>query len=141
MSLSPEQLDNWFTYHAPTEETAPRYAAIRATEAEAVNACLAAVTDPEGGPLSKRFALVNQATRCFAEVIDSNAPDCADKAAAIRCVRLMRNAANEAIAIANANANGAEEDGDTARALLIVAMAEATKARWQANSAIACGGR
>ena len=24
--LTPETLDNWFTYHPPTEETAPKYA-------------------------------------------------------------------------------------------------------------------
>jgi len=29
--MTPEQLDNWFSYHAPTEETAPKYRAISGT--------------------------------------------------------------------------------------------------------------
>ena len=137
MPLTSDQLDNWFTYHPPTADTAPKYAEIRATEQEAVRACIAAVTDPEGGPAAKRCALVNQATRCFVEVIDANAPDSADKTAAIRCVRLMRNAANEAVMLAASQS----ADPVQANTLFQVIVTEAWKARWQANSAIACGGK
>lgn len=127
--MTQEQLDNWFTYHATTDETAPKYAAIRAAE----DACRHGLTMGIGlvdEPAHVRFGHINAACRTFALVIDEQAPDSADKTAAIRCVRLARNAANEAVI-------------DTAGAgrLQAVALTEIQKARWQANSAIACGGR
>lgn len=39
------QLDNWFTYHPPTAETEPKYAAIRAAEGDFIRA----VVGREGG--------------------------------------------------------------------------------------------
>lgn len=104
-----------FEYHPPTEETAPKYAAIRKAEEAAVSA----ICNPEA-----TFASVNAACLAFALVIDEHAPDRADKAAAIRCVRLARNFANEYLAhsgISNLEA----------------AVLELRKARFQANAAIA----
>jgi hypothetical protein len=130
MPLTAEQLDNWFTYHAPTEETTPRYAAIREAEAACVhgfnhvNAC---VDEPAG----VGYGNINACARAYAIAIDTNAPDSADKTAAIRCVRIARNAANEAVTKAG---------GERAR-LFAIANTELQKARWQANSAIACGGK
>lgn len=117
----------WFTYHAPTEETAPKYAAIRAAE----EACLfgLAYAAADEGPNHVRFDNINASCAKFADVIDAQAPDSADKSAAIRCVRLARNAANEAIV----------NPKDAGR-LMAMAKTEIQKARWQANSAIACGG-
>lgn len=141
MSLTPDQLDNWFTYHPPTEETAQKCAAIRAAEFECHKAfaALAAraypLKTPDTKPLTaKDCDEVNRLTRALAEVIDANAPDCADKTAAIRCVRLARNAANESV-MANAlmfplHINSMQE-----------AIRQLVLARWQANSAIACGGK
>ena len=134
--MTPEQLDNWFTYHPPTEETAPKYAAIRAAE-EAVHALFYRIRSrdlPDAMPLSPAVCdLVNAATRTFAEVIDANAPDSADKSAAIRCVRLARNGANETIMVSLRG----PFMGDP----LDMAREEIIKARWQANSAIACNGK
>lgn len=129
MPLSPEQLDNWFTYHAPTEETAPKYAAIRAAEI----GCALDIDDAIADDCDRsiRFNRINAATRRFAEVIDANAPDSADKSAAIRCVRLARNAANEAIVA----------DEDHAADCRVICAQNLAAARWQANSAIACGGQ
>lgn len=131
--LTPELLDLHLTYHPPTAEQAPKYAAIRAA-AESVRALVEQLrpemdyTDPAA--MCER---VNTATRRLAVVVDENAPDSADKAAAYRCVRLVRNALNEYIM---AMAHGGLVEG-----LLDIARDELFKARWQANSAIACGGK
>lgn len=127
--MTPEQLDNWFTYHPPTEETAPRYKAVRAAELRCAMDLDDAIADD--CDRSIRFDRVNKATRTFAEVIDANAPDCADKSAAIRCVRLARNAANEAIVA----------EPDHAGDLRVMCGQNLTAARFQANSAIACNGK
>lgn len=134
MPMTNEQRDNWFTYHAPTDETAPKYAAIRAAE----EMCRHGLTMGIGlvdEPPHVRFGHINEACRTFALVIDEQAPDAVDprhddKSAAIRCVRLARNAANEAVI-----------DPAGAGRLQAVAFTEIQKARWQANAAIACGGR
>ena len=134
MPLTSDQLDNWFTYHAPTEETAPKYAAIRAAEA----ACLKVIEEAWSGPTTDRTAhdRVNAVMRAFAEVIDKYAPDSADKTAAIRCVRIARNAANEELVLIQSSGGSGgnpaveRQVNDNLRA-----------ARWQANSAIACGGK
>lgn len=122
-----------FVYHAPNEETAPRYAAIRAAE----NAChdlVGSLTMAEYTATAADYTRVNSALRVFAETIDSSAPDSADKTASIRCVRLARNALNEHIA---ASAGGFP----TRINCLVEAARQLTLARWQANSAVACGGK
>ena len=136
MPLTPDQLDNWFAYHAPTDETAPKYAAIREAEARC-HAFFRELRDTltnEGKLAPADCTVVNALTRTFAEVIDANAPDSADKAAAIRCVRIARNAMNEVIMRSVGGAS--YEDG-----AFTVVHGEVTKARWQASGAIACGGK
>lgn len=127
------QLDNWFTYHAPTEETAPKYAAIRAA-ADGLSA--AAVKSMRGmalgGPLD--YTSCTDAARNFVRVIGENCPDSADKTAAVRCVRLARNAFNEAVSDENLSMRATERLADL-MAVQIYA------ARWQACSAIACDGK
>lgn len=68
MSVSHEDLQNWFTYHTPTGDQLPRYDNLR-------NAALA-----------------------FARVILENTPSCADQSAAIRKVREAVMTANASIA-------------------------------------------
>lgn len=63
-----DKLQNWFTYHKPTEADIPKYLAVR------------------------------EAALSFARVIDANCPDGADKTAAIRKVREAVMTANAAIA-------------------------------------------
>lgn len=130
---TPDQLDNWFTYHPPTDETAPKYAAIRAAEA----ACFAVFDAAWSGSMDNRaYGPVNEACRAFAVAIDENCPDSADKSAAIRCVRLARNAANEELAfLIQSGGSGGNP------ALETQANDNLRAARWQANAAIACGGR
>lgn len=131
--MTPKQLDNWFTFHAPTAETRPRYAAVRAAE-KACHELGMSLTMAEYTADTSDYARINATLRAFAEVIDVNAPDGDDKDAAIRCVRLARNCFNEQVAscllgfpvILNMVSEGARQ----------VALA-----RFLANSAIACGGK
>lgn len=137
MPLTSDQLDNWFTFHAPTDETGPKYAALAAMERD----CAELLTMP--GLTHDR---VNAELRRFVETIDALAPDSADKTAAIRCVRIARNAMNEAIVKAARVEHPASHclwvcDYDSVSLPCRIAIHELIKARWQANSAIACGGR
>jgi len=126
----------WFTYRAPTDETAPKYAAIRAAE----NAVLLDITQTiyENVETSVLHDQINRSTRRFAEVIDEKAPDCADKTAAIRCVRLARNLFNEYAAQSTLSRD--QQSWSDVLAPFRAAELELAKARMQANSAIACEG-
>jgi hypothetical protein len=66
---SEEIVAEFFKYHAPTETTIPKHAAI------------------------------NQAAKNFAEVIMANCPSGADRTGAINCIRMARMTANAAIAL------------------------------------------
>lgn len=69
--LSPEEeenLNNLFTYHAPT------------------------------GEQTERYRLINEAALNLARVVMENTPRCADQSAAIRKIREARMTANAAIA-------------------------------------------
>jgi hypothetical protein len=64
-----EILESLFRYHAPTDETIPKYTAI------------------------------NEAAKRFAEVVLANCPRSADRSAAIRQIREARMTANAAVAL------------------------------------------
>lgn len=68
MQITPEQLKNWFTYHAPTPEQQESYVAIRDAGLE------------------------------LAHIIVAHCPECADTTAAVRKVREAVAAANSAVA-------------------------------------------
>lgn len=150
MSLTPDQLDNWTTYHQPTDETSPKYAAIREAEEAMHNAIFGevwrfreardnATTD---APINvPNYAVVNLAARAFLVAIDTHAPDSADKTAAFRCVRLARNAANEALSALPKEHNTPLHWWATVGTMEEEAHRQAILARFQANSAIACGGK
>lgn len=126
--ISDALLDEQFRYHPPTPETAPRFQAIRQAEADAHTALV--------GVRPGAFAAVNDAARAFADVVNREAPDSADKAAAIRCIRLARNAANELAVLLQSGG------GDLFRRDVLVSMIEGElmKARWQACAAVALNG-
>ena len=96
-----------FVYQPPNEITAPRYAAIRAAEAAARTAIQQQIggswqgeawTDHAGHyDAHAAYTAINDACRSFYVVIQEHAPPGADRAAAERCVRLARMAANEAV--------------------------------------------
>lgn len=70
--ISPEfqsQIDEWFTYHKPTDRQLPA------------------------------FDEINNAAKNLAMVIVQNTPRCADQSAAIRMVREARMTANAAVAL------------------------------------------
>lgn len=66
--MTDEQLDNWFSYHAPTPEQLASYDVIRKT------------------------------AKVFAKLINTECPESADKTAAIRKLRECVMTANAAIA-------------------------------------------
>lgn len=68
MTITPDQLENWFTYHSPSADQLPKYVAIR------------------------------DAGKALATAIVSNTPSSADQTAAVRLVREAVMTANSAIA-------------------------------------------
>jgi hypothetical protein len=68
MAIHQSDIDNWFTYHAPTPEQLVAYNDIR------------------------------QAAKIYAETVNKHVPDSADKTAAIRKIRESVMAANLAVA-------------------------------------------
>lgn len=135
--MTEEQRHAWFTYHAPTPETAPKYAAIR--DAEIAFILNVTQTVYEVGPdVAQVYREINRSARQMAEVIDGNAPDSADKTAAIRCVRLARNLFNEWAT--QRTMPKERQSWQDITILFTHAELELLKARMQANSAIACGG-
>jgi hypothetical protein len=68
MSIGPEEIENWFTYHSPNEVQQAAYRAIR------------------------------EAAKSLAYVIVNTTPQCADQSAALRHLREAVMTANAAIA-------------------------------------------
>lgn len=68
MPITKAQLENWFTYHAPTPEQLPKFLAIR------------------------------EAGMAFATVIVENTPPSADQTATVRKIREAVMTANQSIA-------------------------------------------
>jgi hypothetical protein len=155
MGLTTEQLDNWFTYHEPRNETeVEAFKAIGTAFKLALEESVSATNNgvylranelgiKPGTPLHSKdfqsvFNQVNTALRNFVEVIDAHCPDSADKSAAIRCVRLARNAANEGIVM---HMKRLQELPRHEEDWAVWLTQQLTHARWQASAAIACRGK
>lgn len=122
-------LDHLFTYHPPTEEKAPLYKRLSADFQEAQDV-LEGIAPVRKHP-QEVFAEVNEALKTFAASILEVCPPSADRSAAIRCVRLARNAANAHLH-AGPNATGREIE---------IAHQQLLMARWQSAAAIALDGK
>jgi len=136
-----------FGYIPPNARTAPLYAAIRAAHVHAIECCTYCIEQAGGEiPAASLHETVSDACRKFHDAIEASAPPSPDTSAALRCVRLARMAANEAIVLAVADSLAAcaepgvlhAPDGDineNVRRCLDNLIA----ARWQACAAIALG--
>lgn len=114
-----------FTYIAPNDDTAARHQRIRSAQAE----CAASIVediDADDVPPRARFERISAACKRFHDELVAVCPPSADLSAAIRCVRLARMAANEAIAVPHERSRS----GHVAKEQLIIA-------RWQACAAVA----
>lgn len=114
-----------------TPETAPKYKAIREREQSVRTNITQAAYENIGAP--SIYDLINEECKAFALLVDDLCPDGNDKAAAIDCIRLARNAYNEAVTPSPAPAKDMTwcwTLGDQ----------QLTMARWLANRAVACGG-
>jgi hypothetical protein len=135
--MTAAELDRLFTYHPPTPETQPHHAAIRNAETRCTMVVLEQLLDGSPGDRPS-FDTINQACHAFAEVIDAHAPDSADKSAALRCVRLARMAANEAVQHFGKRPTPTWAPFDLGQLLLGEVKLELMRARWQACAAVAC---
>lgn len=130
-----ETIDHWFTYHEHAGECEQKRQRVREAEIACGKALLGVFLklEAEGTEridFQKLFDQTNAATKLFSETINETVPDSADKAAAIRCVRLARLAANEGILEA------LEGRRVSARCFVDLASDELVKARWQAIAAL-----
>ena len=128
-------INHLFTYHPPSPEQVVVYDRIKAgfrTISETIDH-IARGTPPVGVPpipdYGPMYQEINASCRAAAELMVEHCPPSADLSAAIRCLRLVRNACNEFVV------SRSRQQPDVA--LLAIARAELFKARWQANSSIA----
>ena len=124
--------EHLFTYHPPTGTTTPLYAAVRKAEVQA-SVLIETAVRAGAGP---NFGLITAAAMDYAVVICEVAPNCDDRAAALRAVRLARMAFNEAAI----SAHGGEYRHNAAvqsSPLLQQAANALREARWWACAAIA----
>ena len=112
-----------FVYIAPNEHTTPRYTAIRARADQTRAEVIAAI----GADRSSAYRAINSACESLYATIIALAPASADRAAAERCCRLARMAANERV-------TAAPEEHARLDARI---LDEIDGARWQACAAIA----
>jgi len=137
---TPELLAHWFTFTPPVNEAdKDRHVKIRDAETVCAEAVSNAITAGD-------FPAITTATFAFATVINEQAPESADKTAAIRCVRIARMAANEAVLQSRkiATAKTERQAGDLATVANQcggLALQHLTLARYQASASIALGGR
>lgn len=114
-----------FRYIPPDSTTAPIYEELRTAESTAQLDISGAWEKVANG--SAAFVVyqdINDATKKFHEAIRLLAPPSADTSAALRCVRLARMLANEAV-------KQSWHHG------IVLASTELTKARMQASAAVA----
>jgi len=114
-----------FRYIAPSSTTAPIHEELRTAEAKAqlgISAAWDRVAD--GSMAFDVYENINDATKELHEAIRLLAPPSADTSAALRCVRLARMLANEAV-------KKSWQRG------IVLASDELTKARMQACAAVA----
>ncbi len=128
-----------FCYVPPDEFTAVKHAAIN----EAVDAMEEALKPAEVayGAQPEDFAPQYEALNCAAEnlvtVIVAQCPPSADRSAAIRCVRLSRNAFNKVLSHYQGGGSATDMLASVAEDVM---YQELLKAQFQANAAIALKG-
>lgn len=135
--MTEEEIKHWFSYHPPTDETMAKYEEIRdmVKHCEETIATLLRST-AQFQDRQAAFKIVGEALYKVALTIFRVCPECADRTAAIRCVRLSRMAINEALVLIF---NGVSDKHPLAfNEALRQFTSELQKARWQANAAIAC---
>jgi hypothetical protein len=122
-----------FTYHPPTEADKVKHKKLIEAHTACHNVYNLVMFDSRGAELTwpTLFKRIAEATKAFALIVNDVAPGSADKSAAIRCLRLARMAANEALL--------AQRHGEASEAahFMVMATDELFKARWQASAAIA----
>jgi hypothetical protein len=130
---------DFFGYQPPNADTSPRHARIDAaadTAQKAITAALdgfidanALMTGAAGKPGPAQYGMINNACRDLVAEMQAVCAPSADLSAAIRCVRLARMHANNALRV---DANCFEPAEDAKHAQLQI-----KQARFQAKAAIA----
>lgn len=114
-----------FTYVAPNDDTAPRHKRIRDAEAACTTAVLNNICRIDL-PAADRFPGISAACKRFHDELVAVCPPSADLSASLRCVRLARMAANEAVAVK-----------DQFDRCVQIAAEQLLFARWQACASVA----
>jgi NTP pyrophosphatase (non-canonical NTP hydrolase) len=136
MKITTEQLDHWFKYHQHND---PKIREAYSTINGWYNACNGLIQAVYNGNTEITYDHVTTFLRQYAGVIVEHAPPSADTTAAIRCLRLVRNALNEYLRLierVQAQTEPIFSDSylATQRAVLLgLAADELIKVKWQAN--------
>lgn len=122
-----------FIYHPPTDEQKVLYARLAKAHADTTDGLLRVLSIAEGseGPVTqKHYEEFTNTCENYYNVIMEVCPASADRTAAIRCLRLARNAVNDVLRLS----------GDRS-AYFSLAGIELIKCRYQANASIALEGK
>ncbi len=126
-----EQIEHWFGYHPPTDQTLPVFETLDKGAEECRTAVKNAIQSPTA-TTKDRFAAIGAATKSFSLLLNGASPEGVDKAAAIRCLRMARMAANRAVLTL--------EPTEKQR-YATMARDDIDRAWFNASGAVACGGK
>lgn len=137
-SSEPISLDELFTYHPPDEEQREKYhklllAFTAVLEAGKAAMKEAATPDAPAEELAKGFTA---SCKAYAELINEFCPPSADRTAAIRCLRLARNAVNDVLFGMKQFPHGLSQFP-----FHVIFETELIRCRYQSNASIALAGR
>jgi hypothetical protein len=135
----PFNIDKCFTYHPPTDKQKLAYDDLALSYralADLVKDTGKAIRGPGYGDREAQEVHdeINETCKEYVQTILENCPNSADKSAAIRCVRLIRNGLNDAVVAFR------KEDHDLAQEAMAFARFNLLGARYQANASVALDG-
>lgn len=127
-----------FVYHPPTEEQVPKYQKLNLAFGAVMSSGREIIRNrPKERAEQERFDGFSKTCEAYHDLIVELCPESADRTAAIRCLRLARNAINDILC-------GTERDfphGLSQHPFSLVFETELVKCRYQANASIALEGK
>lgn len=96
-TISPELLKAYFTYHAPTDETRPKYRAIEAARRRFYDRVMKDLLFADDLLAQTKAACIREEALLFAEAINEQCPVCSDTALAIHHLRMAVAGINQII--------------------------------------------
>lgn len=130
--------DDLFTWHPPSEAQKEAYGKLQMAFLAVLEVGKRVVREQEYTQRAPQASFDDFTGACkgYALLIEELCPSSADRTAAIRCLRLARNAMNDILCGARHFPHGISQEP-----FMVIFETELIKCRYQANASIALGGR